>query len=149
MDILNDTFAGNDLRAWALAAGITVIIFFLLRFVMVGLEFMGSVEAIGLKTTRIRSLSGEQVIFSNSDLLGSRVRNYGRMFERRVVFKLGVTYQTPRDRLGEIPVIVREAVEAQGDRVRQAIFLLVHEAFEDRGIEFAYPTQTLFVEKAD
>lgn len=57
-------------------------------------EHLGSVEYIGLKTTRIRSLSGEQLIFSNSDLLKSRIRNYGRMFERRVVFNLGVTYNT-------------------------------------------------------
>lgn len=76
-------------------------------------DCMGSVEHIGLKTTRIRSLSGEQLVFSNADLLGSRIRNYGRMFERRVVFNLGVTYQTPREKLIKIPTIIREAVEAQ------------------------------------
>lgn len=76
-------------------------------------ECMGSVEHIGLKTTRIRSLSGEQLVFSNADLLGSRIRNYGRMFERRVVFNLGVTYQTPREKLIKIPTIIRETVEAQ------------------------------------
>jgi len=76
-------------------------------------EHLGNVEYIGLKTTRIRSLWGEQLIFANSDLLGSRVRNFGRMFERRIVFSIGVTYQTPRDRLREIPAIIREAVEAQ------------------------------------
>ncbi|HKJ02359.1 MAG TPA: mechanosensitive ion channel family protein [Longimicrobiales bacterium] len=149
-------------------------------FLVVG-DFMGSVEAIGLKTTRIRSLSGEQVVFSNSDLLGSRVRNFGRMFERRVVTKLGVTYQTARESLVAIPGVVRDAVEGQGERVRfdrshmssygdfaivfesvyyvlspdynthmdiqQAIFLQIHEEFENRGIEFAYPTQTVFVQK--
>jgi small-conductance mechanosensitive channel len=66
-----------------------------------------------LKTTRVRSLSGEQLVFSNSDLLNSRIRNYGRMFERRVVFSIGVTYETPRDKLKRIPEMVREAVEAQ------------------------------------
>lgn len=76
-------------------------------------DCMGSVEHIGLKTTRIRSLSGEQLVLSNADLLGSRIRNYGRMFERRVVFNLGVTYQTPREKLIKIPTIIREAVEAQ------------------------------------
>ena len=76
-------------------------------------DCMGSVEHIGLKTTRIRSLSGEQLVFSNADLLGSRIRNYGRMFERRVVFNLGVTYQTPREKLIKIPTIIRETVEAQ------------------------------------
>ncbi len=143
-------------------------------------DYLGAVEDIGLKTTRIRSLSGEQVIFSNTDLLGSRIRNYGRMFERRVVFKIGVTYQTPREKLERIPGIIRDAILAQGeDRVRfdrshlqaygefaiqfetvfyvlaadynlymdiqQAIYLVVHERFEDEEIEFAYPTQTLLL----
>jgi small-conductance mechanosensitive channel len=76
-------------------------------------DYMGSVEYVGLKTTRVRSLSGEQLIFSNSDLLKSRIRNYGRMFERRVVFNIGVTYDTPREKLKRIPVIIREAIEAQ------------------------------------
>jgi small-conductance mechanosensitive channel len=76
-------------------------------------DYMGSVEYIGLKTTRVRSLSGEQLVFSNADLLSSRIRNYGRMFERRVVFNLGVTYQTPREKLIKIPAIIREAVEEQ------------------------------------
>jgi small-conductance mechanosensitive channel len=78
-------------------------------------DYLGSVEYIGLKTTRIRSLSGEQLVFSNADLLGSRIRNYGRMYERRVLFSIGVTYQTPRAQLVKIPTIIREAVEAQAD----------------------------------
>jgi small-conductance mechanosensitive channel len=81
-------------------------------FLMVG-DLLGSVEKVGLKTSRLRSLSGEQLVFSNTDLLGSRIRNFGRMFERRVVFNLGVTYETPRDKLELIPNIVREAVEAE------------------------------------
>jgi small-conductance mechanosensitive channel len=76
-------------------------------------DHLGSVEHIGLKTTRLRSLSGEQLVFSNSDLLKSRIRNYGRMYERRVVFSIGVTYQTPREKLKMIPGVIREAVEAQ------------------------------------
>ncbi len=143
-------------------------------------DLLGSVEYVGLKTTRLRSLSGEQLIFSNSDLLKSRIRNYGRMYERRVVFNIGVTYQTPRDKLIKIPKIIREAVEQQDktrfDRshfkeygdfalifesvyyvlgpdyneymdIQQAINLHIHEGFEQEGIEFAYPTQTLFVQK--
>jgi len=74
-------------------------------------DHMGSVEYVGLKTTRIRSLSGEQLVFSNSDLLGSRIRNFGRMFKRRVVFKLGVTYDTPREKLARIPEIIQDAVQ--------------------------------------
>lgn len=55
-------------------------------------KYVGSVEHVGLKTTRLRSLTGEQLVFSNSDLLGSRIQNYGRMKERRVAFEIGVTY---------------------------------------------------------
>ncbi len=76
-------------------------------------EYLGTVEYIGLKTTRIRSLSGEQIVFSNSDLLKSRVRNYKRMFERRVVFSIGVTYQTPFEKVAWIPGKIKEIIEAQ------------------------------------
>lgn len=83
-------------------------------FIIVG-DLMGSVEHIGVKTTRIHSLSGEQLVFSNSDLLNSRIRNFGRMFERRVVFSIGVTYDTPREKLKRIPHIIQTAVESQND----------------------------------
>ncbi|MDX1566151.1 MAG: mechanosensitive ion channel family protein [Longimicrobiales bacterium] len=75
-------------------------------------DLMGTVEHVGLKTTRVRSLGGEQLVFSNSDLLASRIRNYKRMDERRIVFSFGVTYDTGHDRLKEIPGIVRSIVEA-------------------------------------
>jgi len=81
-------------------------------FLIVG-DLMGNVENIGLKTTRIRSLSGEQLVFSNNDLLSSRIRNYGRMRERRATFEVGVTYETPREKLARIPEILKAAVEAQ------------------------------------
>lgn len=86
-------------------------------FLIVG-EHMGAVERVGLKTTRVRSLSGEQLIFSNTDLLGSRIRNYGRMFERRVVLQLGVTYQTPAEKVKALPAMIRAAIEAHGSHVR-------------------------------
>jgi small-conductance mechanosensitive channel len=76
-------------------------------------EYQGSVEHVGLKTTRVRSLTGEQLVFSNADLLRSRLRNFGRMKERRITFAVGVIYQTPRDKLALVPTILREAVEAQ------------------------------------
>ncbi len=81
-------------------------------FITVG-DFQGNVEKIGLKTTRLRSLSGEQLVLSNNDLLQSRIRNYKRMVERRVQFSLGVTYNTPREKLAEIPAMIREIVESQ------------------------------------
>ncbi len=81
-------------------------------FVIVG-EFMGTIEQIGLRTTRVRSLSGEQLVFTNNDLLQSRIRNYKRMQERRVVFTVGVTYDTDRSLLARLPDEIREVVEAQ------------------------------------
>ena len=75
--------------------------------------FTGTVEHVGLKTTRLRSVNGEQLIFSNADLLKSRIRNFKRMEERRVLFVIGVTYDTPADKLAHIPTIIRETIEAQ------------------------------------
>jgi len=79
-------------------------------FIIVG-DLLGTVEHIGLKTTRVRSLGGEQLVFSNSDLLSSRIRNFKRMFERRIVFGFGVTYQTPAEKLRRIPPKVQEIIE--------------------------------------
>lgn len=148
-------------------------------FIIVG-DMLGSVEHIGIKTTRVRSLFGEQLVFSNNDLLNSRIRNYKRMDERRIVFSIGVVYQTPYEKLGAIPGMVREIVEAQeqtrfdrahfskyGDfaliyeivyyvkipdynaymDIQEAINLEIYRKFHEHGIEFAYPTQTVFVAK--
>jgi small-conductance mechanosensitive channel len=146
-------------------------------FLIVG-DVLGTVESIGVKSTRLRSLDGEQIVMPNSDLLGSRVRNYGRMMERRVVFATGVTYETPIELVERVPALIREIVEAQADTrfdrshfashgaasldfetvyyvlsadynrymdVQQAINVRLHREFEKMGIEFAYPTQKLFV----
>ena len=83
-------------------------------FIVVG-DLAGTVEHIGLKTTRVRSLSGEQLVFSNADLLSSRIRNYKRMQERRVLFKLGVTYDTPAQQVAAIPQMIREVIQALPD----------------------------------
>jgi len=149
-------------------------------FIVVG-DLMGTVERIGLKTTRLRSLSGEQIIFSNSDLLGSRVRNYKRMYERRIAFSLGVTYDTGADLLEQIPKMIEEIISAQpnvrfdrchfksfGDfaliietvyymlipdytaymDTQQAINLAIARRFEEEGIQFAYPTQTIYLTRS-
>jgi len=71
----------------------------------------GTVEHIGIKSTRLRSVTGEQVIIANADVLKSRVRNLGRMAERRVQLRFGVTYDTPPARLEEVSELVREAVQ--------------------------------------
>jgi small-conductance mechanosensitive channel len=73
----------------------------------------GTVEYVGLKTTRLRSISGEQIIVSNTDLLKSRVRNFKRLTERRVEFTIGVSYAMPAAKLGLVPTIMREAIEDQ------------------------------------
>jgi MscS family membrane protein len=149
-------------------------------FVVVG-DLRGTVERIGIKTTRIRSLDGELIIFSNTDLLKSRIRNFKVMRERRAMFSIGVTYQTPLEKLEQIPAILREAVEHQehtrfdrahfkayGDfalvyevvyyvlkpefgvfmDVQQGINLELYRRFAGDGIEFAYPTQTVYVHGA-
>lgn len=76
-------------------------------------DYQGSVESIGLKTTRVRSLSGEVIVFSNSDLLRSRIRNYKHLFERRVVFSIKVSHRTPVEAIIPIPSLLREIVERQ------------------------------------
>jgi len=78
-------------------------------FIVVG-DYKGTVEHIGLKTTRIHSLSGEQIVFSNQDLTNSRVRNYKQMDRRRVAFQFGVIYQTPLEQLKKIPRIVEDII---------------------------------------
>ncbi|MDI1244965.1 MAG: mechanosensitive ion channel family protein [Rhodoferax sp.] len=83
-------------------------------FIILG-EEMGTVEHVGLKTTRLRSLSGEQIIMSNNDLLQSRIHNYKRMAERRALFAIGVTYDTPAEKLELIPKLIEQAVTAQTD----------------------------------
>lgn len=80
-------------------------------FIVVGSE-MGTVEYIGIKTTRIRTLSGEQLVCSNTDLTNSRVHNFKRMQDRRVVFTFGVVYNTPAEKLRLIPQLVKKIIEA-------------------------------------
>ena len=75
----------------------------------------GTVQHVGLKTTRIRSLSGEEIVASNTALLKSTIHNYKRMSERRIVFTFGVTYDARAAQLQKIPDIVRSAVEAAGN----------------------------------
>lgn len=135
----------------------------------------GSVEAIGLKTTRIRAVTGEEVVISNTNLLNKELHNLARLDRRRVILVLGVTYSTPPEVCADIPAIVKEIVEGidkckyvrcgminfaassldfevQVDvmsEVWDVVFNARHKvcvallgAFNDRGIEFAFPTQT-------
>ena len=143
-------------------------------------EHKGTIEHIGIKTTRVRSLSGEQLIFSNKDLTSSRIRNYKRMQNRRIQFTLGVTYDTPTSELKLIPDIIKKIIDdldgTTFDRAhfkefadfslnyeivyyvlsqdynvymdkQQEINFLIKEAFDKKGLEFAFPTQTIYMEK--
>jgi small-conductance mechanosensitive channel len=146
-------------------------------FIVVG-EHAGTVEKVGLKTTRVRSLSGEQLVFSNALLLNAQLRNFKRMNERRIAFAIGVTYETPLEKLRALPGWLKAAVEAQpkarfdrahfksyGDfslnfeivyyvlsaefnvymDTQQGINLTIYEKLAQEGVQFAYPTRTLYL----
>jgi len=83
-------------------------------FIIVG-DVLGSVEHIGLKTTRLRGLGGEQVVFSNGDLLKSRIHNHKRMETRRVAFVLRVAYGTGEEQLCRVPRVIREIIAARSN----------------------------------
>ncbi|MFO0625427.1 MAG: mechanosensitive ion channel family protein [Polyangiales bacterium] len=144
-------------------------------------ELVGTVEHVGLKTTRLRSLHGEQLVFANADLLRARIKNYQQLRERRVVLSFGVAYETPVDALAALPALLREIIEARDglrfDRAhfkafaassldfevvyfvasgdygtymdhQQAINLAVMRVLAARGVAFAYPTQTVYLQRA-
>lgn len=95
----------------------------------------GTVEHVGLKTTRVRSLDGEVLVFSNADLLRSRIRNFKRMVERRVECTLAITYDTPAETLRRIPEWLREIIESQPKaRLERAHF----RQYGDSGLVFEY-----------
>jgi small-conductance mechanosensitive channel len=142
----------------------------------------GTVESIGLKTTRVRALTGEEVVISNANLLNKELHNMARLDRRRHVLTIGVIYQTPPETCAAIPEMIRGIVEAQPkctlvrcgmtafaassldyelqfdvhsevyDEVfnaRSAVCIAILKAFNDAGIEFAYPTQTSFTAAPD
>jgi small-conductance mechanosensitive channel len=101
-------------------------------FIIVG-DKAGSVEKVGLKTTRVKSLSGEQLVFANAQLLNAQIQNYKKMQERRIAFTIGVTYETPAEKLRAIPGWIKAAVEALPEvRFDRAHF----KAYADFSLEF-------------
>jgi len=139
-------------------------------------SYLGVVKKIGLRTTRIKSLGGEQIIFSNGDIVKSRIRNYARMEERRVVFSFGIEYNIPAEKVEKAAEIAKEIIketpDTRLDRVhfkdygnfslnfeavyyvlkpdytlymdcQHAINLQLYRRFEQEGIPFAFPTQTI------
>lgn len=140
----------------------------------------GNVEKIGLRSTRIRALSGEQLIFPNAVLANNLIQNYKRMDERRILFSLGLVYGTPYEKLKKVPLMIQRIIEQAGqtrfDRChfasygdsalvfetvyyvlspdyavymdkQQEINFAVYQRFEEEGLEFAFPTQTLHLVK--
>jgi small-conductance mechanosensitive channel len=83
-------------------------------FINVG-DYSGVVEHVGLKSSRVRSLTAEQLVFANTDFLNSRIQNSKRMQRRRIVFSIGVTYQTHDEKLAAIPRILQEAIACRPD----------------------------------
>lgn len=83
-------------------------------FIIIG-DKMGTVEYIGIKTTRLRALGGEQLIVSNTDLTNSRVQNYKRMEKRRIVASIGVIYETSAEKLRKIPGIIQHIITSHPD----------------------------------
>lgn len=145
-------------------------------FVVLGTD-SGVVERIGIKSTRLRTLQGEELVVSNAELTTARVQNFKKMEERRIVSQFGVLYETPQDTLKEIPGVVTRIFEdlkgARLDRVhfttfgdsaliyevvyyiessqyavaldiQQAYNFKLMERFAEMGVEFAYPTQTIY-----
>ncbi len=146
-------------------------------FVIAG-DLMGTIENIGIKTTRLRSLGGEEWVVSNTDLTGARLQNFKRMEQRRIVFSFGVTYETEQEQMKAIPMIIQSIIEkidgvtfdrahfqSFGDfslnyevvyfvksndysifmDAQHQINLAIKHIFEQRQIQFAYPTQLLYV----
>jgi small-conductance mechanosensitive channel len=75
-------------------------------------DLAGTVEHVGIKSTRVRSLSGEEIVLSNGDLLKCRIHNYKKLLERRVLFSFGVTYDTPHEKLAALGAMMRTIIEA-------------------------------------
>jgi small-conductance mechanosensitive channel len=148
-------------------------------FIIAG-EHMGTVEKIGIKTTRIRALQGEEIIISNNELTGARIQNFKKMKKRRIVSSFGILYETPVEKVKKVKEIVKNIFKtlenAELSRIhfkelgdfslnfeivysittgdynaymdtREKFNLSLMEAFEKEKIEFAYPTQKLFVAK--
>jgi small-conductance mechanosensitive channel len=148
-------------------------------YIVVG-DDSGTVKNIGIKSTRMLTLKGEELIISNKQLTEARIHNYKKMKKRRNTFTLGVVYNTPTEKLRKIPLIIKgiigkfELVELdrvhfekfgefslnfeivyylnsadykQHMDIQEEINLQIKEGFEKENIEFAYPTQKIFLNK--
>ena len=148
------------------------------QFISVG-STSATVERIGVRSTHLRSLRGEQVVMSNSTLTGSTILNFAEMAQRRMIYSIGVTYDTSVEKMKAIPTMIQAIIDSKEHSTfnrchftefadsslnfelvyyidtrdftvalneQQAINLEIMEAFAREGIDFAFPSQTRYVE---
>ncbi len=101
-------------------------------FIVVG-DKKGVIEKIGIKTTRMRALQGEEIVISNKELTSAQIQNFKKMEERRVSFSFGITYETPVEKVKKISGVVKEVIEGEeGARFDRAHF----SRFDDSALNF-------------
>ena len=148
------------------------------QFISVG-STSATVERIGVRSTHLRSLRGEQVVMSNSNLTGSTILNFAEMAQRRMIYSIGVTYDTSVEKMKAIPTMIQAIIDSKEHSTfnrchftefadsslnfelvyyidtrdftvalneQQAINLGIMEAFAQAGIDFAFPSRTLYLE---
>jgi len=117
-------------------------------FIVVG-EHKGNVVKIGIKTTRIKALQGEEIVISNTELTSTRVQNFKKLQERRVSFDIGVLYETPIDKVKKIPEIIKQAIDStENARFDRSHFM----TFADSALVFStvyYAESSDYAEYAD
>lgn len=101
-------------------------------FIVVG-SLAGTVEHVGLKTTRIRSLGGEQIVMANAEMIGSTIQNYKKLQERRIVFKFGLTYASQPSQIKQVTAALKEIIQRQDKTRFDRAHLLT---FGDSSLEF-------------
>lgn len=148
------------------------------QFINIG-DVWASIEHIGVRSTRLRNLRGEIIVMNNSTLISSIIYNFADMAQRRMIYKIGVAYNTSPELMEEIPVLIENIVAAVEHtdfnrchftefadsslnfelvyyidtrdynialNAQQRINLNILKAFAERGIEIAFPTQTIYLE---
>lgn len=149
------------------------------NYVQAGTE-AGTVKKVGIKTSRIQTLNGEELVIANTDIASARIRNFSKMDKRRIKFNIGIVYGTKSQRLKEIPEIIKSIIKRERDAefgrakfttfgdsalifeilyhvkssdldlyldIQERVNLAIYEEFERKKIEFAFPSQTVYVNK--
>ena len=148
------------------------------QFINIG-DVWASIEHIGVRSTRLRNLRGDIIVMNNSALIGGTIYNFADMSQRRMIYRIGVTYSTSVEHMQEIPTLIENIVNSADHTVfnrchfvefadssldfelvyyidtrdytialnsQQEININIMKAFAERGIEIAFPTQTIYLE---